>query len=242
MNLEAVPIGKNAPHDVNVVIEVPIGGEPIKYEMDKASGALVVDRFLYTSMRYPGNYGFIPHTLSGDGDPVRRDRRQYARDRSRRRHELQDRRRSADGGRARRRREAARRAVGQAHPALRACAQLLRLALDHPRADRALLRSLQGSRAEQMGQDHPLGRRRRGAQAGHRRNRAGQAGEGLRRTAPPLLRVASPGRLPRAEPAAPPFAQASGNQQAARRRCSSIVSRSGASVRQRARAKTQRFA
>ena len=58
---------------VNVVIEVPIGGEPIKYEMDKASGALVVDRFLYTSMRYPGNYGFIPPpTLSGDGDPVRR--------------------------------------------------------------------------------------------------------------------------------------------------------------------------
>ena len=69
MNLNAVPIGKNAPHDVNVVIEVPIGGEPIKYEMDKESGALVVDRFLYTSMRYPGNYGFIPHTLSNDGDP-----------------------------------------------------------------------------------------------------------------------------------------------------------------------------
>ncbi len=70
MNLEALSIGSNPPHDVNVVIEVPIGGEPIKYEMDKASGALVVDRFLYTSMRYPGNYGFIPHTLSGDGDPV----------------------------------------------------------------------------------------------------------------------------------------------------------------------------
>ena len=64
MNLNAVPIGENAPHDVNVVIEVPIGGEPIKYEMDKESGALSVDRFLYTSMRYPGNYGFIPHTLS----------------------------------------------------------------------------------------------------------------------------------------------------------------------------------
>jgi inorganic pyrophosphatase len=48
---------------------VPIGGEPIKYETDKESGALVVDRFLYTSMRYPGNYGFIPHTLSDDGDP-----------------------------------------------------------------------------------------------------------------------------------------------------------------------------
>lgn len=69
MRLEALSIGRNPPHDVNVVIEVPIGGEPIKYEMDKASGALVVDRFLYTAMRYPGNYGFIPHTLSGDGDP-----------------------------------------------------------------------------------------------------------------------------------------------------------------------------
>jgi inorganic pyrophosphatase len=69
LNLNAVTIGRNAPHDVNVVIEVPIGGEPIKYEMDKDSGALVVDRFLYTPMRYPGNYGFIPHTLSGDGDP-----------------------------------------------------------------------------------------------------------------------------------------------------------------------------
>jgi inorganic pyrophosphatase len=69
MNVDAISIGANPPHEVNVVIEVPIGGEPIKYEMDKKVGALVVDRFLYTSMRYPGNYGFIPHTLSGDGDP-----------------------------------------------------------------------------------------------------------------------------------------------------------------------------
>jgi inorganic pyrophosphatase len=69
MRIEAVSIGRNPPDEVNVVIEVPIGGEPIKYEMDKEAGALVVDRFLYTSMRYPGNYGFIPHTLSGDGDP-----------------------------------------------------------------------------------------------------------------------------------------------------------------------------
>ena len=69
MRIDAVSIGKNPPYDVNVVIEVPIGGEPIKYEMDKDAGALVVDRFLYTAMRYPGNYGFIPHTLSGDGDP-----------------------------------------------------------------------------------------------------------------------------------------------------------------------------
>jgi inorganic pyrophosphatase len=69
MRLEAIAIGSNPPDEVNVVVEVPVGGEPIKYEMDKASGALVVDRFLYTSMRYPGNYGFIPHTLSDDGDP-----------------------------------------------------------------------------------------------------------------------------------------------------------------------------
>ncbi|HEX3753644.1 MAG TPA: inorganic diphosphatase [Rhizomicrobium sp.] len=69
MRVDQIATGKNVPEDVNVIIEVPIGGEPIKYELDKASGALVVDRFLYTSMRYPGNYGFIPHTLSGDGDP-----------------------------------------------------------------------------------------------------------------------------------------------------------------------------
>jgi inorganic pyrophosphatase len=69
MRIDAIKIGKNPPDDVNVIIEVPLGGEPIKYEMDKDSGTLFVDRFLYTAMRYPGNYGFIPHTLSGDGDP-----------------------------------------------------------------------------------------------------------------------------------------------------------------------------
>ena len=69
MDIDAISIGSNPPHDVNVVVEVPIGGEPIKYEMDKKAGTLVVDRFLYTPMRYPGNYGFIPHTLSADGDP-----------------------------------------------------------------------------------------------------------------------------------------------------------------------------
>jgi inorganic pyrophosphatase len=69
MRLDAISIGRDPPEEVNVVVEVPVGGEPIKYEMDKKSGALVVDRFLYTSMRYPGNYGFIPHTLSDDGDP-----------------------------------------------------------------------------------------------------------------------------------------------------------------------------
>src|SRR5689334_15929540 len=69
MRLDAISIGRNPPQEVNVVVEVPVGGEPIKYEMDKKAGTLVVDRFLYTAMRYPGNYGFIPHTLSDDGDP-----------------------------------------------------------------------------------------------------------------------------------------------------------------------------
>jgi inorganic pyrophosphatase len=70
MNIDAIPTGREPPDDLNVIIEVPLGGEPIKYELDKASGALFVDRFLYTPMRYPGNYGFIPHTLGGDGDPL----------------------------------------------------------------------------------------------------------------------------------------------------------------------------
>jgi inorganic pyrophosphatase len=68
MNVDYVSIGRNPPEEVNAIIEVPIGGEPIKYEMDKKAGTLVVDRFLYTPMHYPGNYGFIPHTLSADGD------------------------------------------------------------------------------------------------------------------------------------------------------------------------------
>ncbi|WP_028033654.1 inorganic diphosphatase [Chelativorans sp. J32] len=70
MRIEAIPIGDNPPEDVNVIIEVPVGGQPIKYEMDKKAGTLFVDRFLYTPMTYPGNYGFVPHTLSDDGDPI----------------------------------------------------------------------------------------------------------------------------------------------------------------------------
>ena len=70
MDLRKVPVGENPPWEVNVVIEVPLGGEPVKYELDKESGAIFVDRFLHTSMRYPCNYGFIPHTTSDDGDPV----------------------------------------------------------------------------------------------------------------------------------------------------------------------------
>jgi inorganic pyrophosphatase len=70
MRLDAIPIGNNPPEDINVVVEVEIGGEPIKYEMHKEAGTLFVDRFLHTPMRYPGNYGFVPHTLSEDGDPI----------------------------------------------------------------------------------------------------------------------------------------------------------------------------
>lgn len=70
MRIDRIPVGKNPPEDINVIIEVPVGGEPIKYEMEKESGAMFVDRFLYTPMRYPGNYGFVPHTLCGDGDPI----------------------------------------------------------------------------------------------------------------------------------------------------------------------------
>jgi inorganic pyrophosphatase len=70
MRIDAISIGNNPPEDINVIVEVPVGGHPIKYEMDKEAGTLVVDRFLYTPMTYPGNYGFVPHTLSEDGDPI----------------------------------------------------------------------------------------------------------------------------------------------------------------------------
>lgn len=70
MDLSKIATGENPPDDLNVVIEVPLGGDPIKYEIDKASGAMFVDRYLYTEMRYPCNYGFVPHSLSLDGDPI----------------------------------------------------------------------------------------------------------------------------------------------------------------------------
>lgn len=70
MDLSKIPTGKNPPMDLNVIIEIPQNSDPVKYEVDKASGAIFVDRFLYTPMFYPVNYGFVPHTLSEDGDPV----------------------------------------------------------------------------------------------------------------------------------------------------------------------------
>lgn len=70
MNLDRVTSGAALPNDFNVIIEIPMHGEPIKYEVDKETGAMFVDRFMSTSMRYPCNYGYIPHTIAGDGDPV----------------------------------------------------------------------------------------------------------------------------------------------------------------------------
>lgn len=70
MNLDNLPLGENVPSDINVVIEIPSHGSPVKYEVEKDSGTLMVDRFMGTAMFYPCNYGFLPHTLSEDGDPV----------------------------------------------------------------------------------------------------------------------------------------------------------------------------
>src|SRR5690348_1772724 len=70
MDIGKIPIGRNPPHDINVIVEIPQGGAPVKYEIDKESGALFVDRFLHTAMFYPCNYGFVPHTKSQDGDPI----------------------------------------------------------------------------------------------------------------------------------------------------------------------------
>jgi len=70
MSLNDVPAGREIPNDINVVIEIPMNADPVKYEMDKETGMLTVDRFMSTPMRYPLNYGFIPNTLGGDGDPL----------------------------------------------------------------------------------------------------------------------------------------------------------------------------
>jgi len=70
MSLNAVPAGKNLPDEINVIIEIPAHSDPVKYEVDKESGAIFVDRFMATCMHYPTNYGYVPHTLSEDGDPA----------------------------------------------------------------------------------------------------------------------------------------------------------------------------
>ena len=174
MRIDAISIEINPPHEVNVIIEVPVGGEPIKYEMDKEAGTLVVDRFLYTAMRYPGNYGFIPHTLSGDGDPC---------------DVLVANTRAIVPGAV-----MSVRPVGVllmedeaggdekiiAVPSSKLTQRydkvqdLQRSARYHAAADPAFLRALQGSRTRQMGEGAAMGRCRRRAPADHGRHRARQ--------------------------------------------------------------------
>ena len=176
MRIEAIAIGKNPPEDVNVIIEVPVGGEPIKYEMDKEAGTLVVDRFLYTSMRYPGNYGFVPHTLSGDGDPI---------------DVLVCNTRALVPGCVINVRPIGvlvmednagqdEKVIAVPSPQLtqryEKVFELYRPAADHARAGRAFLRALQGSRARQMGQDRRLARRGLRQEDDRRGDRAGEEG------------------------------------------------------------------
>ena len=183
MRIDAISLGKNPPHEVNVIIEVQVGGEPIKYEMDKDAGTLVVDRFLYTSMRYPGNYGFIPHTLSGDGDPcdvlvantraivpgavmsVRPVGVLLMEDEA----GLDEKIIAVPSSK-----------LTQRYDKVK---ELQRLAGYHVAADPAFLRALQGSGARQVGEGGALGRRRRRTQADrgrHRARKGGQGGESLR--------------------------------------------------------------
>ena len=204
MRIDAISIGIDPPREVNVIIEVPVGGEPIKYEMDKDAGTLVVDRFLYTAMRYPGNYGFIPHTLSDDGDPC---------------DVLVANTRAIVPGAV-----MSVRPVGVllmedeaggdekiiAVPSSKLTQRydkvqdLQRPARDHAAADPALLRALQGSRTRQMGQGAALGRPRGCAQADRGRHRAGEGEvDAFGRRTLGAREVASPGNDERATPPAP---------------------------------------
>ena len=201
MRIDAISIGKNPPEDINVIVEVPVGGHPIKYEMDKEAGTLVVDRFLYTPMTYPGNYGFVPHTLSDDGDPidvliastrplvpgcvinVRPIGVMMMEDNSGKDEKII--------------------AVPNYHAdqALRQGQGLHRPAGNHAAADRALLRALQGSGARQVGEDLRLEGCHRRTAADRRSDRTRQdskvtAGgrEGFPRilSAPPLIQPRGP--------------------------------------------------
>ena len=177
MRLDAIPIGVNPPHEVNVVVEVPLGGEPIKYELDKASGTLFVDRFLYTAMRYPGNYGFIPHTLSDDGDPcdvLVANTRPVAPGAVIAVRPIGVLRMTDEAGGDE---KIVAVPVGAADAALRRCGELHRPPGDDLASDRAFLRPLQGSRARQMGEGRRLGRRRRSPRAHLPGDRTGEGGE-----------------------------------------------------------------
>ena len=181
MNLDAIAIGKNPPDEINVIIEVPIGGEPIKYELDKEAGILKVDRFLHTSMRYPGNYGFIPHTLSDDGDPcdvIVANTREIVPGAMMACRPVGALLMEDEGGGDE---KIIAVPVDQAHQALREDQGVHRPAADHAGADRALLRPLQGSRARQVGEDRQVGRRRGGEGPDPSSHGARQGGVSLNR-------------------------------------------------------------
>jgi len=170
MDLSSIKVGENPPHEVNVIIEIPQGGAPVKYEVDKKSGAMFVDRFLHTAMFYPANYGFIPHTLSEDGDPI--DCMVIAPTPV------------APGAVVRARPIGALLMedekgidekiiavpIDKLHPFYKRGRELPRFAGDFGGADRPLLPALQGPRARQMGEGAALDRPRRSGRPHTRRN------------------------------------------------------------------------
>jgi hypothetical protein len=158
MSLNKVPSGKNLPDDFNVIIEIPMHGEPVKYEVDKESGAIFVDRFMNTAMHYPCNYGYIPHTLSDDGDPV--DVLVITPVPL-----------NTDGRRIRNGRQGAGRAGGQALHAVSRTEKSYRTAAHRTPANLAFLPALQGPRTQQVGQDRRMGRYRGSSQRDHVRGR-----------------------------------------------------------------------
>jgi len=172
MRIDKIPVGDNPPESLNVIIEVPVGGEPVKYEFDKESGALFVDRILHTPMRYPANYGFIPHTLSDDGDPL--DALVMARSpfvpgcvvrvRPIGVLNLED---EAGGDE-----KLVCVPVDSTFPYYSNVAERDDLPEHRVRADRALLHPLQGSGSREVGARRQVGRRRRSAQDHHRGDRA----------------------------------------------------------------------
>src|SRR3954467_12109736 len=148
MNIDLIPTGDSPPENINVVIEVPVGGEPVKYEFDKKSGALFVDRILHTPMRYPANYGFVPHPLPPNGDtpprprPARRAGDRPLALRARLRGAVPADRCPQPRGRAWRRREADLRAGRHDFPILFGRRRAAGPAFDRASADRAFLHPL----------------------------------------------------------------------------------------------------
>ena len=190
MDLTRIPVGPAPPEDIYVVVEIPRGGEPVKYEIDKVSGAVFVDRFLHTAMFYPGNYGFVPHTLAEDGDPL--DVLIVGRSRSY----------PAPSS------AAARSApslmedeagpdekiivvpVDALHPVLYRRSLAPGFARDLARPDRPFLHPLQGFGTAQVGQLQRVGRRGGGASPGTGRDRAGESMIGAGRTGASPIRCA----------------------------------------------------